>query len=164
MQDVSWYQIRLGLGSGLSTNRHAHLPLWHLHTLVVWYGRLCWYVLEEPQRNLKERRLTMRQRLRPLHSSRQRSRQMPAALQRKSILEQLRSPKFIPTRRNLQVAKVRFGVVLGHLAYMFAALVANFVVGSEILIGGAGVITGMTGISEYAAIWLLPLVVVAYGS
>ncbi|KIV79062.1 hypothetical protein PV11_06649 [Exophiala sideris] len=61
----------------------------------------------------------------------------------------------------LQVAKVRFGVA-GHLAYMFAALVANFVVGSEILIGGAGVITGMTGISEYAAIWLLPLVIVAY--
>lgn len=60
------------------------------------------------------------------------------------------------------MAKVRFGVI-GHLAYMFAALVANFVVGSEILIGGAGVITGMTGISEYAAIWLLPLVIVAYG-
>jgi urea-proton symporter len=60
------------------------------------------------------------------------------------------------------VAKVRFGV-LGHLAYMFAALVANFVVGSEILIGGAGVITGMTGISQYASIWLLPLVVAAYG-
>ncbi|WWC73360.1 uncharacterized protein I206_107327 [Kwoniella pini CBS 10737] len=61
----------------------------------------------------------------------------------------------------LQVAKVRFGV-LGHLAYMFAAIVANFVVGSEILIGGAGVITGMTGINEYAGIWLLPLVIVAY--
>ncbi|OKL61514.1 hypothetical protein UA08_03103 [Talaromyces atroroseus] len=61
----------------------------------------------------------------------------------------------------LQVAKVRFGV-LGHWAYMFAALVANFVVGCEILIGGAGVLTGMTGLSEYAAIWLLPLVIVAY--
>ncbi|KAF1814416.1 SSS family solute:Na+ symporter [Eremomyces bilateralis CBS 781.70] len=61
----------------------------------------------------------------------------------------------------LQVAKVRFGT-LGHLAYMFAALVANFVVGSEILIGGSGVIAGLTGISEYAAIWLLPLVVVVY--
>ncbi|WWC64302.1 uncharacterized protein I303_106912 [Kwoniella dejecticola CBS 10117] len=61
----------------------------------------------------------------------------------------------------LQVAKVRFGV-LGHLAYMFAAIVANFVVGSEILIGGAGVITGITGISGYAGIWLLPLVIVAY--
>lgn len=61
------------------------------------------------------------------------------------------------------MAKVRFGVV-GHLAYMFAALVANFVVGSEILIGGGGVIAGMTGISQYAAVWLLPLVIVAYGS
>ncbi|WWC97813.1 hypothetical protein V866_004700 [Kwoniella sp. B9012] len=61
----------------------------------------------------------------------------------------------------LQVAKVRFGV-LGHLAYMFAAIVANFVVGSEILIGGAGVISGMTGISQYAGIWLLPAVIVAY--
>ncbi|KAH7014181.1 uncharacterized protein B0I36DRAFT_369170 [Microdochium trichocladiopsis] len=50
----------------------------------------------------------------------------------------------------LQVAKVRFGTI-GHLAYMFAALVANFVVGSEILIGGAGVIAGLTGISQYAA-------------
>jgi hypothetical protein len=47
---------------------------------------------------------------------------------------------------------------------MFAALVANFVVGSEILIGGAGVIAGLTGISQYAAVWLLPLVVVAYGA
>jgi uncharacterized membrane-anchored protein len=65
--------------------------------------------------------------------------------------------------RYLQVAKVRFGVI-GHLAYMFAALVANFVVGSEILIGGAGVFAGLTGISIYAAIWLLPLVVAAYGS
>ncbi|KIV97519.1 hypothetical protein, variant 3 [Exophiala mesophila] len=45
---------------------------------------------------------------------------------------------------------------------MFAALVANFVVGSEILIGGGGVIAGMTGISQYAAVWLLPLVIVAY--
>ncbi|KAF4126553.1 Sodium:solute symporter family [Geosmithia morbida] len=61
----------------------------------------------------------------------------------------------------LQVAKVRFGT-LGHLAYMFAALVANFVVGSEILIGGSGVIAGMTGINQYAAVWLLPLVIVAY--
>lgn len=47
---------------------------------------------------------------------------------------------------------------------MFAALVANLVVGSEILIGGAGVISGMTGISIYAGIWLLPLVVAAYGN
>lgn len=62
----------------------------------------------------------------------------------------------------LQVAKVRFGTV-GHLAYMFAALVANFVVGSEILIGGSGVIAGMTGMNQYAAVWLLPVVIVAYG-
>ncbi|WVO18205.1 hypothetical protein L204_105910 [Cryptococcus depauperatus] len=61
----------------------------------------------------------------------------------------------------LQVAKVRFGT-LGHFAFIFAAVVANFVVGSEILIGGAGVITGMTGISEYAGIWLLPTVIVLY--
>ncbi len=46
---------------------------------------------------------------------------------------------------------------------MFAALVANFVVGSEMLSVGARVISGMTGISEYAGIWLLPLVIVAYG-
>lgn len=58
---------------------------------------------------------------------------------------------------------MRFGV-LGHLAYLLAALVANFVVGQEILIGGSGVITGMTGISQYAGIWLLPLVIIAYGS
>jgi hypothetical protein len=46
---------------------------------------------------------------------------------------------------------------------MFAAIVANFVVGSEILTGGAGVIAGMTGINAIAGIWLLPLVIVAYG-
>jgi Na+/proline symporter len=62
----------------------------------------------------------------------------------------------------LQVAKVRFGKS-GHLAYMFAAVVANFVVGSEILTGGAGVIAGMTGISTIAGVWLLPLVIVLYG-
>ncbi|WVN91191.1 uncharacterized protein L203_106448 [Cryptococcus depauperatus CBS 7841] len=63
--------------------------------------------------------------------------------------------------RRFDVAKVRFGT-LGHFAFIFAAVVANFVVGSEILIGGAGVITGMTGISEYAGIWLLPTVIVLY--
>lgn len=62
----------------------------------------------------------------------------------------------------LQVAKVRFGK-LGHFSYMFAALVANFVVGSEVLTGGAGVISGMTGINQIAAVWLLPTVIVAYG-
>ena len=46
---------------------------------------------------------------------------------------------------------------------MFAAVVANFVVGSEILIGGAGVLAGMTGMSQIAAIWLLPTVIVVYG-
>lgn len=71
--------------------------------------------------------------------------------------------KTVSDGRYLQVAKVRFGVA-GHLAYMFAAVVANFVVGSEILTGGAGVIAGMTGISTIAAVWLLPLVVVLYGN
>lgn len=61
----------------------------------------------------------------------------------------------------LQVAKVRFGK-LGHAAFMFAALVANFVISSEILVGGSGVITGLTNINMYAAIWLLPFVIVLY--
>lgn len=89
---------------------------------------------------------------------------MPAAPLRKPIqCLKIQSADSSILGRYLQVAKVRFGVV-GHLAYMFAALVANFVVGSEILIGGGGVIAGMTGISQYAAVWLLPLVIVAYGS
>ena len=85
------------------------------------------------------------------------------ALQRKAfIIVEVMSAELNLIGRYLQVAKVRFGV-LGHLAYMFAALVANFVVGSEILIGGAGVFAGLTGISIYAAVWLLPFVVAAYG-
>ncbi|KAM0755832.1 SSS family solute:Na+ symporter [Meredithblackwellia eburnea MCA 4105] len=61
----------------------------------------------------------------------------------------------------LQVAKVRYGT-FGHLVFATAALIANFVVSAEILVGGTGVIVGMTGINGYAAIWLLPAVIVVY--
>ncbi|KII84015.1 hypothetical protein PLICRDRAFT_95677 [Plicaturopsis crispa FD-325 SS-3] len=61
----------------------------------------------------------------------------------------------------LQVAKVRFGA-LGHFTFMFAALLANFVISSEILVGGAGVIAGLTDVPTYAAVWLLPFVIVLY--
>ncbi|GAA5852753.1 hypothetical protein JCM8547_002616 [Rhodosporidiobolus lusitaniae] len=61
----------------------------------------------------------------------------------------------------LQVARARFGRI-GHLTFMLAALIANLVVSSEILVGGSGVVAGLTGISSYAAVWLFPLVITAY--
>lgn len=61
----------------------------------------------------------------------------------------------------LQVAKVRFGT-LGHVAFALAALASNFVVGSQIIIGGSGVVSGLTGINVYAAVWLFPFVITIY--
>lgn len=61
----------------------------------------------------------------------------------------------------LQVAKVRFGT-LGHVTFAVAALASNFVVGSQILVGGSGIVSGLTGINVYAAVWLFPFVITIY--
>lgn len=42
IQVVGRHYVCLGLGSRLSANGDTHLPLWHLRTVVVWYGRIRW--------------------------------------------------------------------------------------------------------------------------
>lgn len=45
---------------------------------------------------------------------------------------------------------------------MFFAFVTNILVGSQLLLGGSAVVTSMTGMNVYAAIFLIPVGVCAY--
>lgn len=45
---------------------------------------------------------------------------------------------------------------------MFFALLTNILVGSQLLLGGSAVVTSLTGMNVYAAIWLIPTGVCAY--
>lgn len=59
----------------------------------------------------------------------------------------------------------RFGTA-GHLAFLWCGFVCNAIVSACILLGGAGVITAITGMNIYAALFLVPLgcaVYVAFG-
>ncbi|OAP60604.1 hypothetical protein AYL99_05606 [Fonsecaea erecta] len=61
----------------------------------------------------------------------------------------------------LEIIKVRYGTV-AHLVFIFFALVTNILVGSQLLLGGSAVVSSLTGMNVYAAIFLIPLGVVAY--
>ncbi|KIW95404.1 uncharacterized protein Z519_03988 [Cladophialophora bantiana CBS 173.52] len=61
----------------------------------------------------------------------------------------------------LEIIQVRYGTV-AHLVFIFFALVTNILVGSQLLLGGSAVVTSLTGMNVYAAIFLIPLGVVAY--
>jgi urea-proton symporter len=61
----------------------------------------------------------------------------------------------------LEIIQVRYGT-LAHLVFIFFALVTNILVGSQLLLGGSAVVTSLTGMNVYAAIFLIPLGVVAY--
>lgn len=63
----------------------------------------------------------------------------------------------------LEIIKVRYGT-LAHLVFIFFAFVTNILVGSQLLLGGSAVVTSLTGMNVYAAIFLIPLGVVAYVS
>lgn len=94
----------------------------------------------------------------------------------------------LPCRTFLEIMRVRYGTFV-HLSFMFFSLAANTVscavkrlwrlsapprsitdgsmvmlqlVVSSILLGGAAAINSLTGMSIYAATWLLPLSVAAY--
>ncbi|KAM0786770.1 hypothetical protein ACM66B_002205 [Microbotryomycetes sp. NB124-2] len=61
----------------------------------------------------------------------------------------------------LEIIRVRYGTFT-HLSFMFFSLASNTLVVSSILLGGAAAINSLTGMSVYAATWLLPLSVAAY--
>ncbi|KIX04759.1 uncharacterized protein Z518_05629 [Rhinocladiella mackenziei CBS 650.93] len=61
----------------------------------------------------------------------------------------------------LEIIQVRYGN-FAHCVFIFFALVTNILVGSQLLLGGSAVVTSLTGMNVYAAIFLIPLGVVAY--
>lgn len=62
---------------------------------------------------------------------------------------------------DIQVAYVRFGKA-GHLAFLWCGLVCNSIVSSCILLGGGTVVTALTGMNAYAALFLIPMGVSVY--
>ncbi|KAF2035339.1 Na+/solute symporter [Setomelanomma holmii] len=61
----------------------------------------------------------------------------------------------------LEIVKARYGA-FAHLVFMFFAFVTNILVGSQLLLGGSAVVTSLTGMSVYGAIFLIPVGVCAY--
>lgn len=61
----------------------------------------------------------------------------------------------------LEIIQVRYGT-FAHCVFIFFALTTNVLVGSQLLLGGSAVVTTLTGMNVYAAIFLIPLGVVAY--
>jgi Na+/proline symporter len=56
----------------------------------------------------------------------------------------------------LEIVKARHGTV-AHLVFMLFAFVTNILVGSQLLLGGSAVVTSLTGMPVYAAIFLIPV-------
>ncbi|KAJ7359655.1 solute symporter family transporter [Mycena albidolilacea] len=61
----------------------------------------------------------------------------------------------------LEIIYTRYGVTT-HWVFIFFALVTNILVGSQLLLGGSAVVTSLTGMNVYAAIFLIPLGVCVY--
>lgn len=61
----------------------------------------------------------------------------------------------------LEIIYTRYGR-LAHVIFVFFALVTNILVGSQLLLGGSAVVTSLTGMNVYAAIFLIPMGVCAY--
>ena len=61
----------------------------------------------------------------------------------------------------LEIIYARYGTAT-HWVFIFFALLTNVLVGSQLLLGGSAVVTALTGMNVYAAIFLIPLGVVAY--
>ncbi|KAF4535270.1 Solute symporter family transporter [Lasiodiplodia theobromae] len=61
----------------------------------------------------------------------------------------------------LEIIYTRYGRVT-HMIFVFFALVTNILVGSQLLLGGSAVVTNLTGMNVYAAIFLIPTGVCAY--
>lgn len=56
----------------------------------------------------------------------------------------------------LEIIKARYGT-FAHLVFMVFALVTNILVGSQLLLGGSAVVTSLTGMPVYAAVFLIPV-------
>jgi Na+/proline symporter len=56
----------------------------------------------------------------------------------------------------LEIIKARYGTV-AHLVFMVFAFVTNILVGSQLLLGGSAVVTSLTGMPVYAAVFLIPV-------
>ncbi|KAJ7155761.1 solute symporter family transporter [Mycena filopes] len=61
----------------------------------------------------------------------------------------------------LEVIHARYGTAT-HWIFICFALLNNILVGSELLLGGSAVVTALTGMNVYAAIFLIPLGVCVY--
>jgi Na+/pantothenate symporter len=56
----------------------------------------------------------------------------------------------------LEIVKARYGT-FAHLVFMLFAFVTNILVGSQLLLGGSAVVTSLTGMPVYAAVFLIPV-------
>lgn len=61
----------------------------------------------------------------------------------------------------LEIIGCRYGTV-AHIIFVFFGLMTNTLVASQLLLGGSAVVTSLTGMNVYAAVWLIPLGVAAY--
>ncbi|THW20594.1 solute symporter family transporter [Aureobasidium pullulans] len=61
----------------------------------------------------------------------------------------------------LEIVQARYGSA-AHITFLFFAFVTNILVGSQLLLGGSAVVTSLTGMNVYAAIFLIPVGVCAY--
>ncbi|KAJ7665964.1 solute symporter family transporter [Mycena polygramma] len=61
----------------------------------------------------------------------------------------------------LEIIYTRYGVRC-HWVFIFFALLTNILVGSQLILGGSAVVTALTGMNVYAAIFLIPLGVCVY--
>lgn len=61
----------------------------------------------------------------------------------------------------LEIIHRRYGTAT-HIVFIFFALLTNILVASQLLLGGSAVVTALTGMNVYAAIFLIPLGVCIY--
>ncbi|TVY50683.1 Urea active transporter [Lachnellula cervina] len=61
----------------------------------------------------------------------------------------------------LEIIQKRYGTAT-HLVFIFFALLTNVLVASQLLLGGSAVVTALTGMNVYAAVFLIPLGVCVY--
>ncbi|RFU24416.1 hypothetical protein B7463_g11916, partial [Scytalidium lignicola] len=61
----------------------------------------------------------------------------------------------------LEIINYRYGRTT-HLVFIFFALLTNILVASQLLLGGSAVVTALTGMNVYAAVFLIPLGVCVY--
>lgn len=61
----------------------------------------------------------------------------------------------------LEIVYRRYGAVT-HIIFVCFALATNILVASQLLLGGSAVVTALTGMNVYAAVFLIPTGVCAY--